>query len=166
MTIKCLGLGGRKKACACYRQTVPAGSGVGRGSSSTLDVDSTLGGTKPGLGRRPEQKDLHLTEDTGIAPADVLAKLQQLLPHLLRPRKPPSPGPMKSPFEPTPRLPALAPLPPASAHPEQPRFLKTEQGKPRAARPIEPRDSYASGILTPHSSPSTKGNRRSVKWFG
>jgi hypothetical protein len=34
-----------KKACACYRQTFPAGSGIGRGSSSTL------GGTRPSLGR-------------------------------------------------------------------------------------------------------------------
>jgi hypothetical protein len=48
-----------------------------QGSSSTLGVDSTLGGSRPGLGRRPEQKDLHLREDTSIAPADVLAKLQQ-----------------------------------------------------------------------------------------
>jgi hypothetical protein len=52
----------RKKACACYRQTVPAGSGIGRGSSSTLGIDSTLGGTRPGLGRRPGQKDLHMRE--------------------------------------------------------------------------------------------------------
>jgi hypothetical protein len=49
---------------------------------------------------------------------------------------------------------------------EQPRILKTEQERPRAARPTEPRDSYASGIRIPHSSPSAKGNSRSVKWFG
>jgi hypothetical protein len=31
----CLGLGGRKKkACACYRQTVPAGSGISRGAAA------------------------------------------------------------------------------------------------------------------------------------
>jgi hypothetical protein len=30
----------------------------------------------------------------------------------------------------------------------------TKQEKPRAARPTEPRDSYASGIRIPHSSPS------------
>jgi hypothetical protein len=49
---------------------------------------------------------------------------------------------------------------------EQPRVLKTKQERPRVARPTEPRDSYASGIWIPHSSPSTKGNSRSVKWFG
>jgi hypothetical protein len=30
---------------------------------------------------------------------------------------------------------------------------------------LEPRDSYASRIWIPHSSPSAKGNSRSVKWF-
>jgi hypothetical protein len=30
----------------------------------------------------------------------------------------------------------------------------TKQEKPRAARPTEPRDSHASGIRIPHSSPS------------
>jgi hypothetical protein len=49
---------------------------------------------------------------------------------------------------------------------EQPRVLKTEQERPRAARTTELRDSYASGIRKPHSSPSAKGNSRSVKWFG
>jgi hypothetical protein len=33
-------------------------------------------------------------------------------------------------------------------------FPLTKQEKPRAARPTEPRDSYASGIQIPHSSPS------------
>jgi hypothetical protein len=37
---------------------------------------------------------------------------------------------------------------------EQPRVPLTEQEKPRAASPTEPRDSYASGIRIPHSSPS------------
>jgi hypothetical protein len=35
-------------------------------------------------------------------------------------------------------------------------FPLTKQEKPRAARPTEPRDSYASGIRIPHSSPSHK----------
>jgi hypothetical protein len=33
------------------------------------------------------------------------------------------------------------------------------------ARPTEPRDSYASGIRIPHSSPSAKSNSRSDKRF-
>jgi hypothetical protein len=37
---------------------------------------------------------------------------------------------------------------------ERPRVSLTKQEKPRAARPTEPRDSYASGIWIPHSSPS------------
>jgi hypothetical protein len=36
---------------------------------------------------------------------------------------------------------------------ERPRVSLTKQEKPRAARPTEPRDSYASGIRIPHSSP-------------
>ena len=37
---------------------------------------------------------------------------------------------------------------------ERPRVSLTKQEKPRAARPTEPRDSYASRIRIPHSSPS------------
>jgi hypothetical protein len=37
---------------------------------------------------------------------------------------------------------------------ERPKVPLTKQEKPRAARPTEPRDSYASGIWIPHSSPS------------
>jgi hypothetical protein len=37
---------------------------------------------------------------------------------------------------------------------ERPRVPLTKQEMPRAARPTEPRDSYASGIRIPHSSPS------------
>jgi hypothetical protein len=33
------------------------------------------------------------------------------------------------------------------------------------ARPTEARDSYASGIRIPHSSPSAKSDSCSVKWF-
>jgi hypothetical protein len=36
---------------------------------------------------------------------------------------------------------------------EQPRVHLTKQEKPRTVRPTEPRDSYASGIRIPHSSP-------------
>jgi hypothetical protein len=50
------------KTYAYYRQTVPAGSDIDRGSSSTLGVVSTFGGIWPGLGRQHGQKDLHLEE--------------------------------------------------------------------------------------------------------
>jgi hypothetical protein len=48
---------------------------------------------------------------------------------------------------------------------ERSRVPLTKQEKPRAARPTEPRDSYASGIRIPHSSPSARGNSHLVKWF-
>jgi hypothetical protein len=49
-----------RKTYACFRQAVPAGSGIGRGRSGTLDVVSTLGKIWPGPRRRREWKDLHL----------------------------------------------------------------------------------------------------------
>jgi hypothetical protein len=48
---------------------------------------------------------------------------------------------------------------------ERPRVSLTKQEKPRAARPTEPRDSYAFGIRIPHSSASTRGNSHLVKRF-
>jgi hypothetical protein len=55
-TIRCLGLSSHKK----HTQTVPAGSDIGRGSSSTLGVISTFGGIWPGLRWQYRRKDLHL----------------------------------------------------------------------------------------------------------
>jgi hypothetical protein len=49
-----------QKTYAYYKQTVPAGSDISRGSSSTLSDVSTLGGTWPGPRRRHGRKDLHL----------------------------------------------------------------------------------------------------------
>jgi hypothetical protein len=49
-----------QKTYAYLKQTVPAGSDIGRGRSSTLNVVSTLGRIWPGLRRRHERKDLHL----------------------------------------------------------------------------------------------------------
>jgi hypothetical protein len=48
---------------------------------------------------------------------------------------------------------------------ERPRVSLTKQEKTQAARPTEPRDSYASGIRIPHSSPSARGNSHLVKRF-
>jgi hypothetical protein len=49
-----------QKTYAYYKQTVPAGSDIGRRRSSTLGGVSTLGGTWPSLRRRHGRKDLHL----------------------------------------------------------------------------------------------------------
>jgi hypothetical protein len=49
-----------RKTYAYLKQTVPAGSDIGRGRSNTLGVVSTLGRIWPGLRRRHRRKDLHL----------------------------------------------------------------------------------------------------------
>jgi hypothetical protein len=59
-TLKCLGLSGREKHTHTSKQTVLAGSDIGRGRSGTLGVISTLGGIWHGLRRRHGRKDLHL----------------------------------------------------------------------------------------------------------
>jgi hypothetical protein len=73
--------------------------------------------------------------------------------------------PTKLLFEPTLPLSMLTPLPPASAHRIAAEGSFTEQEKPRPARMTEPRDSYASGIRIPHSSPSARGNSHLVKRY-
>jgi hypothetical protein len=55
--------------------------------------------------------------------------------------------------------PGLVPLVDDLARAAEGSFTKRE--KPRAARPTEPRDSYASGIRIPHSSPSAQGSSSS-----
>jgi hypothetical protein len=50
----------RPQKTYAYLKTVPAGSDIGRGRSSTLGVISTLGRIWPGLGLRHGRKDLHL----------------------------------------------------------------------------------------------------------
>jgi hypothetical protein len=49
-----------QKTYAYFKQTVPAGSDIGRGRSSTLGVISTLGRIWHGLRQRHGRKDLHL----------------------------------------------------------------------------------------------------------
>jgi hypothetical protein len=61
-----------QKTYAHYRQTVPAGSGIGRGSSSTLGVDSTLDETRPGLGRQHGRRISTSKEDVSTAPGPSL----------------------------------------------------------------------------------------------
>jgi hypothetical protein len=64
----CLGLGGRKKTCAHYRQTIPAGSDINRGSSSTLGVVSTFGEIQPSLRRQHRRKISTSKEDVSTTP--------------------------------------------------------------------------------------------------
>ena len=79
-TIICLGLGGREKTYAHYIQTLPTGSDINRGSSSTLGVVSTFGGIRPGLGRRHERKDLHLEGGRQHQARAIIAKVSARVP--------------------------------------------------------------------------------------
>ena len=63
-----------QKIYAHYRQTVPAGSDINRGSSSTLGVDSTFGGVRPSLGRRHGRRISTSKEDVSTAPAGVSSR--------------------------------------------------------------------------------------------
>jgi hypothetical protein len=49
-----------QKTYTYLRQTVPVGSDISRGRSSTLGIISTLSETWPGLRRRHGRKDLYL----------------------------------------------------------------------------------------------------------
>jgi hypothetical protein len=100
-----------------------------------------------------------------VSPADDLAKAPAAAAAPLRPGRPRAPGPTKLLLELTPPLSMLTPLPPAPAHHRAAEGSLTEQEKPWVARPIEPRDSYASEIRIPHSSPSAQGNSHLVKRF-
>jgi hypothetical protein len=117
---------------------------------------------EPGPSRRPEQP-LHSLSK--LSPEDISPAhgLGNPTPTLVRPVDGPARlRPTKLLFEPTLPLSMLTPLPPALAHR---RAALIKQEKPRAARPTEPRDSYASGIRIPHSSPSARGNTHLVKRF-
>jgi hypothetical protein len=57
-----------QKTYAYYRQTNPVGSDINRGGSSTLGVDSTFGGIRPGLGRRHGRRISTSKEDVSTAP--------------------------------------------------------------------------------------------------
>jgi hypothetical protein len=57
-----------QKTYAYYRQTDPAGSNISGGSSSTLGVNSTFGGIRPGLGRQHGRRISTSKEDVSTAP--------------------------------------------------------------------------------------------------
>jgi hypothetical protein len=54
-----------QKTYAHYRQTIPAGSDIKSGSSSTLGIVSTFGGIRPGLGQRHGRRISTSKEDIG-----------------------------------------------------------------------------------------------------
>jgi hypothetical protein len=57
-----------QKTYTHYRQIVPAGSDISRGSSSTLGIDPTFGGIRAGLGQRHGRRISTSKEDISIAP--------------------------------------------------------------------------------------------------
>jgi hypothetical protein len=69
-----------QKTYAYYRQTVPTGSDIDRGSSSTLGVVSTFGGIWPGLGRRHGRKDLRLEGGRQHHARAIIAKVSARVP--------------------------------------------------------------------------------------
>jgi hypothetical protein len=69
-----------RKTYAHYKQTLPAGSDINKGSSSTLGVVSTFGGIWPGLGRRRERKDLHLEGGSQHQARAIIAKVSIRVP--------------------------------------------------------------------------------------
>jgi hypothetical protein len=69
-----------RKTYAHYRQTLPAGSDINRGSSSTLGGVSTFGGIWPGLERRRGWKDLHLEGGSQHQARAIIAKVSIRVP--------------------------------------------------------------------------------------
>jgi hypothetical protein len=69
-----------QKTYAYYRQNVPAGSDINRGSSSTLGVVSAFGGIWPDLGRRHGWKDLHLEGGRQHHARAIIAKVSTRVP--------------------------------------------------------------------------------------
>jgi hypothetical protein len=69
-----------RKTYAHYRQTLPAGSDLNRGSNSTLSVVPTFGGIWPGLGRRRGRKDLHLEGGGQHQARAIIAKVSVRVP--------------------------------------------------------------------------------------
>jgi hypothetical protein len=118
---------------------------------------------EPGPSRRLDRPLCSLSQ---LSPEDISPAhgLDNPTPALVPPMDGPARlRPMKLLFELTPPLSILTPLPPASDHRRATEGSFTEPEKPRAARPTKPRDSYASGIRIPHSSPSARGDSHLVK---
>jgi hypothetical protein len=69
-----------QKTYAHYRQTLPVGLDINRGSCSTLGVVSTFNGIWPGLGRRHGRKDLHLEGGRQHQARAIIAKVSARVP--------------------------------------------------------------------------------------
>jgi hypothetical protein len=115
------------------------------------------------LGRPPRSLSQLSPEDTS-----PVRGLDKSTPALVPPVDDPArPRPTKLPFSSQLRLcPRRHRCPRPWLTAERPRVSLTKQVKPRAARPTEPRDSNASWIRIPHSSPSAQSNSHLVKRFG
>jgi hypothetical protein len=177
-----LGLGGRRKHTLQDNPILQARTLTVEGSSSTLGVNYNFDEVRPSLGRRRGPRICTLKDDIIIMPGPSPPGssprirlgwsprgLGQLSPEDISPAQ----GLGRS-------TPASVPLTddPARLRPTKSSFRadstsvhadtatpgfgssksgrgvpSTEQEKPRTARPTEPRDSYASGIRIPHSSP-------------
>jgi hypothetical protein len=175
----CVGLDGRRKHTLQDDPILQARILTLEGSSSTLGVDNTFGEVRPGLGRRHGPRVSALNDNVitkGLresGPSRRLGRSPRGLGQLSSEDISPARGLGSS-------FPASIPLTddPARLRPTRSSFRAnsasvradtatpslgssksgrgvplTKQGKPRTTRLTEPRDSYASGIRIPRSSP-------------
>jgi hypothetical protein len=158
-----LGLDGRRKRTLQDNLILQVWILTVEGSSSTLGVDYTFGEVRPSLGRRRGPRISTLNDDIiitlGPSPlgSSLRIRLEQAA-RLVTPRPRPA-VPRRHQPGPRPRQINSASV---RADTATPGFGSSKSGrgvpltnpeKPRTARPTEPRDSYASGIRIPHSSP-------------
>jgi hypothetical protein len=148
----CLGLGGRRKHTLQDNPTLQARILAARGSSNTLGVSNTFGEARPSLGRRRGPRVSALKDNVITSPARGLGRSIPASdpltddPARLRPTRSSHRANSAS-------VRADTATPGLSSSKSGRGVPLTEQEKPPATRLTEPRDSYASGIRIPHSSP-------------
>jgi hypothetical protein len=169
-----LGLGGRRKHTLQDNPILQAQILTVEGSSSTLSVGYTFGEVRPSLGRRRGPRISTLKDDVitkpGPSPPGSSPRIQpEQAARLVTPRPRPAvlrrhqPGPRPRQIN-SGRPSLLFRANSASVHVDTATpglgssksgrgVPLTKQEKPRTTRLTKPRDSYASGIRIPHSSP-------------
>jgi hypothetical protein len=157
-----LGLGDRRKHTLQDNSILQARILTAEGSSSTLGIDYTFGEVRPSLGRRRGSRISTLKDDVittlGPSPPGSSPRIwPEQAARLVTPR--PRPAILRG-HQPGPRPRQInSGVGPANGRPglgssKSGRGVSlTKREKPRTARPTEPRDSNASGIWIPHSSP-------------
>ena len=165
----CFGLGGRRKHTLQDNSILQARVLTLEGGSSTLGIDDTFGEVRPGLGRRrgpgtspgirPEQAARPVTRGASAnhlprAPARPEASAGQLRRRSRRRTTRLGSGQPGFHFRAnSASVRADIATPGLGSSKSSQGVSLTKLEEPQTTRPIEPRDSYASGIRIPHSSP-------------